>query len=263
MTNGPYFLLSNKLPENERGRVFKAWGLLFETYVNWLLKGLEGRHSAQFYPDTSWEDGNKSFDSVFIKRRVVAVLEYKGGFLRQDARYSNDLNTFMNDLQSKIGVGCLQLARDIGALFPEAGAAKKLCNVPVASNTLFVLPVLVVQDLILRTPFVNYFLNQHFQSERARFPVKNRVEVLPLNVVQITSLENLVEMAEAFDLDVLNVLHRRCNTDKEMLWELPDVINSIPDQKNRLSARLQAIFEKSSDDMCSILFKGFDASKPG
>jgi hypothetical protein len=133
----------------------------------------------------------------------------------------------------------------------------------VASNTLFVLPVLVVQDLILRTPFVNYFLNQHFQSERARFPVKNRVEVLPLNVVQITSLENLVEMAEAFDLDVLNVLHRRCNTDKEMLWELPDVINSIPDQKNRLSARLQAIFEKSSDDMCSILFKGFDASKPG
>src|SRR5580704_423340 len=91
MTNGPYFLLSNKLPENERGRVFKAWGLLFETYVNWLLKGLEGRHSAQFYPDTSWEDGNKSFDSVFIKRRVVAVLEYKGGFLRQDARYSNDL----------------------------------------------------------------------------------------------------------------------------------------------------------------------------
>ena len=82
-------------------------------------------------------------------------------------------------------------------------------------------------------------------------------------MVQITSLENLVEMAEAFDLDVLNVLHRRCNTNKEMLWELSDVINSIPDQKDRLSARLQDIFEKSNDEMCSILFKGFEASKAG
>lgn len=263
MHNGPYFLLSNKLPENERGRVFKAWGLLFEAYVNWLLKVLEGRHSAQFYPDTCWEGGNKSFDSVFVKRRIVAVMEYKGGFLRQDARYSNDLDTFMNDLQNKIGVGCMQLARDIGALFPEEGPAKKLCNVPVPSNALCVLPVMVVQDLILRTPFVNYFLNQRFQSERARFPTRKSIEVLPLNVVQITSLENLVELAEAFDLDVLNVLRQRCNADKEMLWELPDVINSIPDQKDRMSARLQDIFEKSSDEMCSILFKGFDASKAG
>jgi hypothetical protein len=258
MHNGPYFLLSNTLPEDERGHVFKAWGLLFEAYVNWLLKGLHSRNSARFYPDTGWEDGRKSFDAVFIKSRVVAVMEHKGGFLRQDARYSNDLNRFMTDLQSKIGVGCTQLARDIGALFPATGTAKKLCNVPVPSNTLYVLPVLVVQDLMLRTPFINYFLNQRFQADRTQFPVRKTVTVLPVNVVQITDLENLVEMAEAFDLDVLSVLHQRCNKNPEMLLELPDVISAIPDTRRDLqSARLQEVFKKSDDEMCSILFKDY------
>jgi hypothetical protein len=264
MHNGPYFLLSNKLPENERWRMFNAWGLLFEAYVNWLLRSLEGRHSAQFYPDTCWESGNKSFDAVFVKQRMVAVVEYKGGFLRQDARYSNDLDTFMNDLQSKMGAGCTQLARDIGTLLPDVGAAKKLRQVPIPSNTLYVLPVLVVQDPMLRTPFINYFLNQHFQSKRTQFPVRKGIEVLPLNVVQITHLENLIEMAEAFDLDVLNVLHQHCNTNKEMLWELSDVMSSIPDaKKDRQSARFQDVFAKGNDEMCSILFKDFNPSEAG
>jgi hypothetical protein len=264
MHNGPYFLLSNKFPENERGRVFKAWGMLFEAYVNWLLKGLHARHSAQFYPDTCWENGDKSFDAVIIKSRVLAVMEYKGGFLRQDARYSNDLDRFMTDLQGKIGVGCMQLARDIGALFPRTGTQRKLRNVPLPPNMLFVLPVLVVQDLMLRTPFINYFLNQRFQSERIRFPDRNSISVLPLNVVHITDLENLVEMTEAFDLDVLRVLHHRCNINKEMLLELSDVIKAIPDTRKDLqSARLQDVWKKSNDEMCAILFKDSEPSEAG
>jgi len=262
--NGPYFLLSNKLPKDERAKVFNAWGLLFEAYVNWLLKGLHGRHSAQFYPDTCWEDGEKSFDAVFIKSRVLAVMEHKGGFLNQDARYSNDLNRFMTDLQRKIGAGCTQLARNIGALFPETGSARMLHDIPALSNTLYVLPVLIVQDLMLRTLFINYFLNQRFQSESVQFPVRNGVTVLPLNVVQITDLENLVELAEAVDLDVLSFLHRRCNTNKEMLWELSDAMSSIPETKREgESARLQDVFRKSNDEMCSIFFKDFGPSEAG
>jgi hypothetical protein len=29
--NGPYFMLSNKLPEKDRWKVFNAWGLLFDS----------------------------------------------------------------------------------------------------------------------------------------------------------------------------------------------------------------------------------------
>jgi hypothetical protein len=261
MHNGPYFLLSNKLPEDDRERMFKAWGFLFEAYVNWLLKGIDGRHSAKLYADTRWEGGQKSFDGVIVKSRVVAVLEYKGGFLRQDARYSNDLDTFMTDLQRKVGLGCMQLARDIGSLFPDNGPTKRLLNVPIPANPVSVLPILVVQDLMLRTPFINYFLNQRFQEERSKFKTKARIDVLPLNVVQITDLEDLVEMAEAFDLDVLSTLHQRCIKSKDMLLELRDVVRSIPDpDKNRHAPRFEEIAEKSNNEMCAILFRDFKPS---
>jgi hypothetical protein len=257
LNNGPYFLLSSLLPEDRREPVFRAWGILFEAYVNWLLKGLEGRHGAAFYPDTRWEsESNKSFDAVFVKARLVVVMEFKSGFLKQEARYSSDVNTFMADLDSRIGVACKQLARDTAQLFPEKGKRKCLHGVPIPSNTEWVLPVLVVQDLILRTPFINYFLNQRFQSERKRFPTESKVEVLPLNVVQISTLESLVEMSETLNLDVMSVLHRRCRSDIQMRQELQSLIGELPEAKRpRCSARFQQIFEKSRDEMCAMLFK--------
>ena len=256
--NGPYFLLANRLPENQRGKVFKAWGILFEAYVNWLLSGLNNRRSAVFFPDTRWQGGEKSFDAVFLKNKLVVVLEYKGGFLRQDARYANDLEKFMADLQGKIGVGCRQLARDIGALFPAFGTGKRLAEVPIPTKTALVLPVLVLQDPMLRTPFINYFLNQRFEEERGQFPTTKKVRVLPLNVVQVTDLENLVEMAEAFNLDVFQLLRRRCELSPDMLLELSDLLASIPDkQLNRLSPRFKETYKKSEAEMCSILFRDY------
>jgi hypothetical protein len=257
LNNGPYFLLSSLLPERKREPVFKAWGILFEAYVNWLLRGLEGRHGATFYPDTRWDDeSNKSFDAVFVKARLVVTMEFKGGFLKQEARYSNDVNAFTADLDTKIGVGCKQLARDTAQLFPEKGKRKRLHGVPIPSNTEWVLPVLVVQDLILRTPFINYFLNQRFQAERKRFPTESKVEVLPLNVIQVSTLESLVEMSETFNLDVISVLHRRCRSDVQMRQELQSFISELPEAKRRrCSARFQQVFEKSREEMCAMLFK--------
>jgi hypothetical protein len=168
----------------------------------------------------------------------------------------------MTDLQRKVGVGCTQLARDIGSLFADKGRAKRLRNVPIPPNPICVLPILVVQDLMLRTPFINYFLNQHFQDERQRYPTPERIQVMPLNVAQITDLEDLVERAEAFDLDVLNVLRERCLKSGDMLWELPDVVSSIRDpDRNLASPRFKEVVDKSNDEMCSILFRGY--SLPG
>jgi hypothetical protein len=259
---GPYFLLSNRLPENERGKVFKAWGFLFEAYVNWLLQSLHGRNSAVFYPDTCWENGNKSFDAMFVKDDIVVTMEFKGGFLPQDARYSNDLQTFMDTLESRIGTACHQLARDIGALFPEAGPGQRLRDVTIPPDTLRVLPVLVVQDLMLRAPFINYFLNQRFQSERLLYPVRRGLEVLPLNVVQITDLETLVEMAEALDLDVIHFFHRRTQMDREMLSDVQYFINQLPEYRtNGESKRFQEIFDKSLKEISAMFFKDAESDR--
>ncbi|MGC0779049.1 MAG: hypothetical protein WCD68_17750, partial [Candidatus Acidiferrum sp.] len=256
--NGPYFVLSNRLNETERENVFKAWGFIFETYVNWLLKSLDGNHCAALYTDTRWEDGDKSFDAVFVKKRMVVVMEFKGGFLRQDARYSNDVTKFMNDLDTKFGVGCKQLARDIAALFPEKKAKGKLSGVPIPSNAEWVMPVMIVQDLMLETPFVNYFLNQHFQSVRAQFTVSSRVEVLPLNLIQITNLESLVEMADALNMDVIAALHRRCRKDPLMETELRDFLSGLPEAElSCCSKKFQAVFEQCIEEMSAFLFKDY------
>jgi hypothetical protein len=256
MHTGPYFLLANKLPSNERWKIFNAWGLLFEAYANWLLLSLSGKYGAVLFPDTHWvDDDTKAFDAVFVKQRMVTTMEFKGGFLPQNARYSNNLDTFMAALEERVGEGCHQLARDIGTLFPEIGSSRKLQGVSIPSNTLFVLPVLVVQDLILRAPFINYFLNQRFQSERTQFPTGNRVEVLPLTVIQITELEDLVQKAEARDFDVLHFFHRRCQLDKEMLGEIANFRSLIPPAIRDRPTRFKEVFNKSSEDMCAILFK--------
>ena len=61
----------------------------------------------------------QAFDALFVKRRMVVAMEFKGGFLPQNARYSNDLDTFMSASKDRIGLVGDQLARDIGALFPR------------------------------------------------------------------------------------------------------------------------------------------------
>ena len=258
LNHGPYFLFRSLLSENKRGPVFKAWGILFESYVHWLLQGLKDRHGALFYQDTRWDhNDNKSFDGVFIKKRLVVVMEFKSGFLTEEARYSNNANTFMEDVDNRIGVACKQLARDTALLLPESGAGKKLRDVPVPPNAEWILPVLIVQDLVLRTPFINHFLNKRFQAERKQYPTSSKVEVLPLNVIQISTLESLVEMGETFNLDVMSVLHRRCRTDPLMMQELQSFISDLPEAKQpRCSERFQRVFEKSRDEMSAMLFKG-------
>ncbi len=264
LNNGPYFLLSTLLPEDERGPVFKAWGILFEAYVNWLLEGIGGRHGAVLYPDTHWEaDGNKSFDAIFVKSRLLAVMEFKSGFLKQEVRYSNNPNAFMTELDSRLGVGCKQLVRDISQLLPYTGKGKNLSGVPIPSRVEWVMPILVVQDLILRTPFINYFLNQRFQAERKRFPVNNKVEILPLNVIHISTLEDLVERAETLNWDVMSILHRRCRNDGVMAKELQSFISELPEAKQPCcSERFRQLFERSQDEVHSVLFKGQPQENP-
>jgi hypothetical protein len=256
LNNGPYYLITDRLPRCERKKVFKAWGFLFEAYVNWLLEPLSGRNGANYYSDTHWEDdGSNSFDAVFVKSRVVIALEFKSGFLKQTARYSNDVDQLEIDVEKKIAVGCRQLARDISQLFPEAGSARVLKDIPIPGNTLWVLPVLVVQDLALRTPFINEFLNKRFQLNLKEHPVKACVEVLPLNVIQISDLETLVEMADGSNLSIWGFLQRRCREDPSMARELFELIEELPEAKKPpSSARFNEIFSQSLDEMCANLF---------
>jgi hypothetical protein len=223
--------------------------------VKWLLTGIAERLLGKLYTDTNWEDNNeKSFDGLLIRARTVVVFEFKGGFLTQEVRYSSDPEKFVDDLKLKFGKGGNQLSRDIGQSFPPGKEGRQLLDVAVPPKVEFVLPILVVQDAMLRLPFVHYFLNQEFQNARSLSPVRNGIEVLPLKVIQITSLEGLVEMADVLGLDIVSTLFRRSRTDPTMLLFLNDFLETIPEmQQPHRSARFDKIFEKAEHEMSMLL----------
>jgi hypothetical protein len=123
-------------------------------------------------------------------------LEYKGGFLKHEARYSGNKEAFEADLDLKIGAGCQQLASKIEMLFNSTpGTRRKLRDISLDHVTR-VLPVLVVQDLLLRGPLINWWLNKRLSQILHKDRIRPGVTIEPLNVVGIHELESLAESAE-------------------------------------------------------------------
>lgn len=112
MHSGVYWAIFDGLSEAERPRLFKAWGILFEEYVNWFLTDRALTTPLLFYSAPKWRDGREYFDGAFVQDSRFMPMEYKGGFIKIEARYSGNPNAFESDLDLKIAEGCQQLASD-------------------------------------------------------------------------------------------------------------------------------------------------------
>jgi len=55
MHSGVYWALFGGLPAEKLPMLFKAWGILFEEYVNWFLSG-RASAAALFHPPPNWGD---------------------------------------------------------------------------------------------------------------------------------------------------------------------------------------------------------------
>jgi hypothetical protein len=183
MHGGVYWTLFDAM--RDRRTLFQAWGILFEEYVNWFLSDRKFHASAIFYPSPEWPDGSECFDGAFLQDSRFMPMEYKGKVLKLEARYSGDPAAFESDVDLKIVEGCDQLAWKIEALFANDQTKRRnLKRIPLKQITR-VVPVLVVQDHILRGPLVNWRLNQRFNEILDRGAIRPSVTVEPLNVVGI------------------------------------------------------------------------------
>jgi hypothetical protein len=124
----------------EMGLSASAWGIRFERYVNWWAQGRSFRKAMTFYPFALWDGGSllkrkrskgaeEAFDTAILEGSRFVALEYKGGFLALDAKYSLNMRLLQRDLNKKIVKGCRQLARSIGKLFGIV-PARKLREIP-------------------------------------------------------------------------------------------------------------------------------------
>jgi hypothetical protein len=252
--SGVYWAINDGLDRRERLKLFSAWGILFEEYVNWFLGGCHFKQDLVFWPAPAWDDGGECFDGAFTAGSRFMPMEYKGGFLRIDARYSADPAAFEADLDLKITKGCEQLARKIQQLFNrKTGRRRRLRDVPLEHVTR-VIPVLVVQDHILRSPLVNWLLNRKFNLLLDRNQVQDGVTVDSLNVVNVQELETMAESAEGGTFDLFHGLQLRCFRDPEMFSDLQNFLLTVPGYGQGKSEKIEAILDEQWKEIQNYIF---------
>ena len=260
MHSGIYWAINEGLSREERPRLFKAWGILFEEYVNWFLK--ERRfNEPTFWASPKWPDGTESFDGALLKDSRFMPFEYKGGFLQIKARYSASQSAFQWDLERKIVEGCRQLAWKIELLFnKDAGKRRSLPSIPLDHITRIV-PVLVVQDHILRGPLIDWWLNKKFAESLDRSALRAGLTVESLNVVGIYELETMVESSEAGIFDMFHGLQLKCYSDPGMRAHLHNFLLTVPGYGKGVSERIDRVLDELFEEMNSYLFAARCASR--
>jgi hypothetical protein len=195
---GVHWVMHDAYPQRgpKRDDLFKAWGILFEEYVHWLLSGMESTIPIKYFRP-QWQEGGESLDGMLLQGDVLVPLEYKGGFLARSARYSGKVDVFTKDPDEKFGSGCHQLAWKLNTIFAQdESQRKRMTDAPPLTHIRAVVPVLVLQDHILRVPFLNWYLNRRFKNELAAFSLRPEVIVRPLNVLNVNELETMITQAK-------------------------------------------------------------------
>jgi hypothetical protein len=251
--SGVFWTIHDGLASAERRMLSAAWGILFEEYVNWFLSERRFKDFS-FWPRPEWTEGTEALDGAFMRETVFMPMEYKGGFLLREARYSGDVAAFEAELELKIVKGCKQLARKIEALFHKRPESRKtLRSIDVARVTRIV-PLLVVQDHILGGPLVNWLLNKRFNEELDRNSLRPGVVVDALNVAGIRELETMAESSEAGEFDFFHGLQHRCHADPEMISILHNFLCDEPGYGEGKSSRITALLDDQLKEATDYLF---------
>jgi hypothetical protein len=260
---GVHWTIHDLLSYKDRQKLFQAWGVLFEEYVHWLLDGMETELLLKYVPRPKWIDtGDESFDGVLLQGGVFAPMECKGGFLAREARYSGSSTILLDEIKKKLVPGCEQLADKIGALFAENPTLRrKLCDLAV-DHVRAVVPILVLQDHILRVPFLNWHLNNYFQAKLQTHNVRSDILVRPLTVINIHDLESVVHSIEGDNFDFVYAIHNRTIRDAEVLSDLTDCLRSFSNYGRKPSPRIKRILDAVQSDWSSYLFPDINFREP-
>jgi hypothetical protein len=257
---GVQWTLHDLLPSPKlRQDLFNAWGALFEEYVHWLLTGIQSKSGMQYIPRPKWKGTeNEALDGVLLQGDVFAPLECKGGFLSKEARYSGNATFLLADIDKKFAIGCDQLAQKIGSLFADSYDTQKELEGVSTERIRVVLPVLVLQDHILRVPLLNWYLNCRFQTKMKSHAIRVGVSVRPLTVICIQDLESAVHTIEGDGFDFVYAIHNRAITDPNMLLILGDFLRFFTNYGRSPSPRLKKVLDTVQADWSRYLFPHHD-----
>lgn len=181
---GLFWAIFNSLSTpDERSSLFTDWGHLFENYVNEILGSSIVAQNELFIPFPKFADKNEeSFDGVVAAGDHLFVLEYKGGFLKAEAKYAEEETALIDDINKKFGKGdhggLAQLARKIGQLFASNSTKRRSITGLDASQISVVVPILIVQDSFVGSEIVHPFLYEVFGSLKRMESFERRITII-------------------------------------------------------------------------------------
>ncbi len=209
LESGLFWRIFNSLKTaEERLSLFTDWGHLFEVYVSRMLVQCCAGSGENYSPFPKFSDnGEEAFDGVISSGKYWVVMEYKGGFLNSNAKYAEDEEEFIKDLEKKFGsekgAGIEQLARKIGAVFAENPKQRRPLVGLESSEVKIVVPVLIVQEPFVSSEVTVPYLLDTFGTLKRKQSLDPRVIYTFPIILDVSELESLKPYVIAKKLSVV------------------------------------------------------------
>jgi hypothetical protein len=260
LESGLFWSIFNSLTsDDERDALFREWGRLFEQYVSQtLLQSFKGTPETYFPFPRFADNCEEAFDGLVAAADCWVVMEYKGGFLKADAKYAEDEDDFMRDTDKKFGsdkkAGMEQLARKIGAIFaPTAKLRRPLQGID-HSGVKVVVPLLVVQEPFISSEITTPYLVDVFGTLKRKQHLDPKVTcTIPL-VLDISEIESLGPYLLSGKISFIDCIMERVRIGATGFLSFGDFLREYINQKKieRVKdtgtlERFRAIMKRSSE----------------
>lgn len=230
-----------------------AYGYLFEGYVDGIMRRIYARGSEDFisFPEfaKSNTQHNEAFDGVVVcPGGHLIVMEYKGGFLSAQAKYRGKMRIFQKDIDLKFGVGkgagVRQLVTKIEKLFHTDRTQRDFIpELAQYDQPQKITPVLVVQEGFLGLDFMTEILNSEFQRLLKTIKITKAVDIMPLQIIDVDSLERMAPNLIAEDFRLEQVLNARAHMDPNLIANFSKLTKELfPSFATREDAEVEARF---------------------
>lgn len=197
LESGLFWTVFNSLgSDDERDALFREWGHLFERYVTQVFLETFDKTREKYFPFPKFADNDEeAFDGVLADGDYWVVMEYKGGFLKAEAKYAENEDEFLRDTERKFGAGkkagMEQLARKVGAVFAEKTSERRSLKGLNQTGVKVVVPILVVQESFISSEITSTHLAEVFGSLKRKQRLDPKITcTIPL-VLDISEIESL------------------------------------------------------------------------
>jgi hypothetical protein len=182
--------------DEERRSLFQSWGKLFEEYVSYLFTAPLKSKSEMYVAFPKFADNDdEAFDGIVVADNKWFVMEYKGGFLKAEAKYAEDEDMLINDLRLKFGTGrgggVEQLARKIGQVFDAKDSRRRRLSGLDPSSVAVIVPVMVVQEAFVSSEITSTYLCGEFRSALRTQNLSRQVTCTGLQILDVGDIEGI------------------------------------------------------------------------